>query len=66
MKKIHCTLVLLLALCSTPAGAAEISIGVEISEYPEMVLVPGYPVYYATRGERELFLLRRRLLDVPG
>lgn len=47
MKKAHCTFVLLLALCSVPAGGAEVSLGVDISEYPEMVLVPGYPVYYA-------------------
>jgi hypothetical protein len=47
MKQIYCMLVLLLALCSVPAGAAEISFGVDISEYPELVLVPDYPVYYA-------------------
>lgn len=47
MKKIHCTLVLLLALGSAPACADEISLGADISEFPELVLVPGYPVYYA-------------------
>ncbi len=47
MKQFYCTLVLLLALCTVPAGAAEISVGVDISEYPELALVPDYPVYYA-------------------
>lgn len=47
MKTIRYALVLLLLLCTSPAHTAEISIGVDIAEYPDMVLVPDYPVYYA-------------------
>ena len=47
MNRIRFALVLLLALSSAPCGGAELNIGVDISEYPQLVLVPGFPVYYA-------------------
>lgn len=47
MKFTRCAFILLLALCAAPAWADEIDIGLNISTYPQLVLVPGYPVYYA-------------------
>jgi hypothetical protein len=47
MKKIRCILILIFVLWTAPSGADEISIGFNLSEYPELVQVPDYPVYYA-------------------
>ena len=39
---------ILLLLCVAPAGAqVSVSIGINVPVYPQLVRVPGYPVYYA-------------------
>lgn len=57
MKKIRCALILLLALCSTPSYADEMRLGIELglSGYPEMEVMPGYPVYYAPQLEANYY-----------
>jgi hypothetical protein len=44
---------MLLGTCA-PAGA-QVSIGVNLGVYPDLVAVPGYPVYYAPRLDSNLF-----------
>jgi hypothetical protein len=44
---------MLLGTCA-PAGA-QVSIGIEFGAYPELVVVPGYPVYYAPRLNSNFF-----------
>jgi hypothetical protein len=36
-------------------GLPDVSIGINLPLYPELVLVPGYPVYYAPRVEANYF-----------
>lgn len=43
----------LLGMC-VPAGAA-VSIGINVGVYPELVPVPGYPVYYAPQLDSNFF-----------
>jgi hypothetical protein len=56
--------VLLGVLCSVSPVAAQVSIGIglpgvsigiNLPVFPELVVVPGYPVYYAPRGDVNLF-----------
>ena len=44
---------ILLGTCA-PAGA-QVSIGINIRAYPDLVAVPGYPVYYAPQLDSNLF-----------
>jgi hypothetical protein len=37
-----------------PAGA-QVSIGINLGAYPDLVAVPGYPVYYAPRLDSNFF-----------
>ena len=64
MKKFRYVLIVLWALNSAPSYADQISIGIglptvnigiNLQEYPEFVLVPGYPVYYAPQVQANLF-----------
>lgn len=56
MLKIRCVFILLVMLLSSAASAvAQVSIGINLQAYPEFVVVPGYPVYYAPRLEANLF-----------
>ena len=65
MLKIRYVLILLGILLSSAASAAvqvsigiglpNISIGINLRSYPELVLVPGYPVYYAPRLKANFF-----------
>ncbi len=63
MKKLRHLLILLCALSSAPAhadlsigiGFPNVSIGINLSNYPDLVVVPGYPVYYAPRLEANFF-----------
>jgi len=64
MKNIHYGLIALLLLCSVSAAEAQISIGIGLPNvsiginlplYPELVRVPGYPVYYAPRMDANYF-----------
>jgi hypothetical protein len=57
-------IVLLLLLCSVSVAAAQVSvsiglpsvsIGINVPVYPELILVPSYPVYYAPRLGVNLF-----------
>jgi hypothetical protein len=67
-------LMLLSPMTSVPAqvsigiGLPSVSIGINLPLFPELVPVPGYPVYYAPRPatQCELFLLRRDVLGLPG
>jgi hypothetical protein len=56
--------VLLVLLCSVSVAAAQVSvgiglpsvsIGINVPVYPELIVVPGYPVYYAPRLGVNLF-----------
>lgn len=55
MKITRSAFVLLLALCAAPAWADELDFGMDLAGYPQMVLVPGYPVYYAPEVEANYF-----------
>lgn len=65
MLKIRCVPIIFSILLSSTAvadmqmsigvGVPSVSIGVNVSTYPEMVVVPGYPVYYAPRLSYNLF-----------
>jgi hypothetical protein len=46
---------LAVAQVSVQIGLPSVSIGVNQAAYPEMVPVPGYPVYYAPRGDSNYF-----------
>jgi hypothetical protein len=47
--------VLCLALCMVTSAVAQVSIGINLSLFPELVAVPGYPVYYAPRVASNFF-----------
>ncbi|MFZ2160937.1 MAG: hypothetical protein WAW02_01850 [Sideroxyarcus sp.] len=63
MKRIRYILIMLWALYSVPAnaqvsvniGLPHVSIGINLPVYPELVVVPGYPVYYAPQLEANFF-----------
>jgi len=64
MQKIRYGLIALLLLCSVSAAEAQISIGIGLPNvsiginlplFPELVPVPGYPVYYAPRVDANYF-----------
>src|SRR5512139_1459687 len=64
MKKLRHLLILLCALSSAPPhadqlsigiGFPNVSIGINLSNYPELAVVPGYPVYYAPRLDANFF-----------
>jgi hypothetical protein len=40
---------------SVGVGTSHVSIGISVSSYPDLVVVPGYPVYYAPRLQANLF-----------
>jgi hypothetical protein len=46
---------LLMLLCSIAPATAQVSIGINLSLYPELVRVPGYPVYYAPQVNSNYF-----------
>lgn len=56
-------LAVLLSLCLMTPAAAQVSIGIGLPSvsiginlpFPELVVVPGYPVYYAPRADANLF-----------
>lgn len=43
------------AQISIGIGLPNLSIGINLREYPEFVIVPGYPVYYAPQEDANLF-----------
>jgi len=64
MKNICKVLVVLFALCSVPVNAdqvnigidtPDINIGIDLFDYPQLVVVPGYPVYYAPQLDANYF-----------
>jgi len=64
MKKLRHLFILLCALSSAPSyadqlsigiGFPNVSIGINLSNYPQLVAVPGYPVYYAPQLEANFF-----------
>jgi hypothetical protein len=55
MKKFCQTLLMLWVLCIPSAYADQISIGINLGEYPDLVLVPDTPVYYAPQLEANYF-----------
>jgi hypothetical protein len=65
MSKIRYVFIVLAALlCSVPSADAQVSvgiafpnvsIGINLPVYPELVAVPGYPVYYAPRVQANYF-----------
>jgi hypothetical protein len=50
-------IVLWMVLCSIASAAAQVtvSIGIDLPAYPELVPVPGYPVYFAPRVDANYF-----------
>ena len=55
MKILGWLLFVLWTLCPVPSHADPISIGIDLQEYPELVLVPDSPVYYAPQVEENFF-----------
>jgi hypothetical protein len=63
MKRIRYILIMLLALNSAPSNAEvsiqvgfpHVNIGINLPVFPELVVVPGYPVYYAPQLEANFF-----------
>lgn len=63
MNRIRHVLVMLWALYSVPSnaevsiqvGLPRVSIGINLPVFPELVVVPGYPVYYAPQLEANFF-----------
>ena len=56
MPKIRCVIVLLgMLLCSAAYAEVHVSIGVNLPVYPDLAVVPGYPVYYAPRMDANYF-----------
>lgn len=58
MLRIRYVVILLVMLFFSTASAAvrvSIGIGINVPAYPELVVVPGYPVYYAPRMEANFF-----------
>ena len=53
----HVLLIVLLGmpLYSVASTSIQMSMGINVPVYPELVVVPGYPVYYAPREEANLF-----------
>lgn len=45
----------LLLLCATAPATAQVSIGINIGSYPNLIAVPGYPVYYAPDIDSNFF-----------
>jgi hypothetical protein len=45
----------LLLFSATPAVPAQVNIGISINAFPELVRIPGYPVYYAPRMNSNYF-----------
>ena len=48
-------LVMVFLLGVATAAPAQVNIGINISLFPELVQVPGYPVYYAPRHDANYF-----------
>lgn len=56
--KIGCVLFIALLgipLYSAASTVAEVNIGINLPVYPELVVVPGYPVYYAPQAQANFF-----------
>ena len=51
----HLILALGLVLSSAASAAVQVSIGINLPVYPQLVRVPGYPVYYAPRLQANYF-----------
>lgn len=51
----HVFSVLLLLFFALTSALAQVSIGLHLNFLPELVLVPGYPVYYAPRLDSNYF-----------
>ncbi len=50
-------IVLLMLFCSATSALAQVSVSIGINQpiYPQLVRVPGYPVYYAPRAHANFF-----------
>jgi hypothetical protein len=57
LKICHVLFIVLLGmpLYSAASSSVQVSIGINLPVYPELVVVPGYPVYYAPREEANFF-----------
>lgn len=51
----HALIVFLMLLGSVTSAIAQVSIGIHLSLFPELIRVPGYPVYYAPRLDSNFF-----------
>ena len=53
----HIFIVLWMLFCSATPAVAQVSVNIDINmpSYPELVRVPGYPVYYAPRQNSNFF-----------
>ncbi|HEV7822672.1 MAG TPA: hypothetical protein VGO84_15925 [Burkholderiales bacterium] len=49
------TLLICLLIAVAPAASAQVNISINLSLFPELVQVPGYPVYYAPRQDQNYF-----------
>ncbi len=55
MRRLLVMLCLLVGSVVSAQAQVSISIGINIPSYPTLVAVPGYPVYYAPKGDVNLF-----------
>src|ERR1035437_301470 len=55
LSMLSCTATFAVAQVNIGIGLPNVSIGINLPMYPELVPVPGYPVYYAPRVDANYF-----------
>ena len=55
MRKVCALLLLVITVACTQPANAQISIGINLTVFPNLVIVPGYPVYYAPTVTADYF-----------
>src|SRR6266571_4997031 len=55
MRKVCALLLLVITVACTQPANAQISIGINLTVFPNLVVVPGYPVYYAPTVTADYF-----------
>jgi hypothetical protein len=51
----HAFIIICMLLCSKVFADVRVSIGINVPTYPQLVVVPGYPVYYAPQLDSNYF-----------
>src|SRR5678816_2911972 len=55
MRQVLAALALVLGMITAPLAQVSVSIGINLGAYPQLVRVPGYPVYYAPQVNSNYF-----------